>query len=408
MDTESATPDIVLDDLEVAAPATPKGGDELTLIIHGKEWSGWQRVQLMRSMETVPASFSVEGTDNPDIDIKPGDPCQVKLGGDLVLTGYIDRYSATVTPETHTVRITGRSKSQDLTDCAAFIGDKENPTYLASCTALSIAQALAKPYDVTVASMSGPGKTVPQFPLNLGETAWEVIDRLARVSALIAYDMPDGSLMLANAGTEKMASGFVQGENLESAAVNFSMDIRFREYEGFHLSTLALTTGDQGHIQRGVIAKDEAVPRFRKHIIISEQVDQDGYTLEKRVNWEKNRNIGRSTAATVVCDSWRDKSNNLWAPNHVAPIKIPLLKLPDASWTIGQVVYTRDENGTHAQVTLMPASAFEPEPSVFMPLPPTVQDMHPGSTGTPQTNPTARETFGAPDVGPAIPLNPPT
>ena len=34
-----------------------------------------------------------------------------------------------ISPNSHTVRITGRSKSQDLVDGAAFIGDPENETY---------------------------------------------------------------------------------------------------------------------------------------------------------------------------------------------------------------------------------------------------------------------------------------
>ena len=91
-------------------------------------------------------------------------------------------------------------------------------------TALSIAQAIAKPYNVTIQSLAGDGANVPQFNINLGETCWEIIDRLIRVSGFVAYDMPDGSLMLARAGTDKMASGFAIGQNIEQADIAYSMD----------------------------------------------------------------------------------------------------------------------------------------------------------------------------------------
>ena len=35
--------------------------------------------------------------------VKPGDPCTVKIGDDLVITGYIDRYHPSITPTGHAV-----------------------------------------------------------------------------------------------------------------------------------------------------------------------------------------------------------------------------------------------------------------------------------------------------------------
>lgn len=362
--------------------------DELTLVVGGREWAGWQRVSVTRSMDTVPANFEIQVTERypnmPDISIAPGDPCQVRIGGDLVITGYVDRYVAVISAREHTVRIAGRSKSADLVDCSAFVGDKEAPQYqIMGGTTLSIAQELAKPYDVEVASVSGPGAEIPRFNINLGETPWEIIDRITRYSSLIAYDMPDGSVRLAQAGSEKMGSGFVQGENVETASVNFTMDSRFSEYEGFLTSSMAFTTQGQ-MITRGEMAYDRAVPRFRRKIIISEQTNLGTSMVAQRVQWECNRRIGRSQAVTVQCDSWRDTGGQLWAPNHLAPIRIPALKLPDASWTIGSITYARDEQGQRGIVLLMPASAFQPEPSAFAPLPLTAQDVG-------AVNPAARE-----------------
>lgn len=385
-----------MDGLGLTNIAPPRASDELTLSVGGTDWSGWQRVEVMRSMDQAPANFSVEVTEKYpttlQINIKPGDPCTVALGGDIVVTGYIDRYWAQITPASHTVRIQGRSKSEDLVDAAGFFGDRNDPVYQKlGGTTLSLIQELAAGYGVTVNSLAGDGETIPLFVVQLGETAWDAIDRLTRTAGMVLYDMPDGSLMLAQAGTEAMSSGFVQGVNVERAEVNFTMDQRFSEYEGFLTSAVSTTEEGQGHVPRGYIVADPGVPRFRRRIIISEQTDQQGSLLERRVKWEANRRMGRSMECTVTCDSWRDIGGQLWQLNHLAQINIPVLKLPDATWCIGRIVYTRDEDGQHGIVTLMPKEAFEPEPTTLFPLPPREQDLDSGGN-----NPTAPDNPPAP------------
>jgi prophage tail gpP-like protein len=363
----------------VSAPAG--AGDVLSLLVNNQSWTGWQRVSVTRSMDTVPASFDIQVTEKyplaADISIKPGDPCQVKIGSDLVITGYVDRYAAILSPHDHTVRISGRSKSEDLVDCAAFVGDVGKPGFqIMGGSALSIAQTLAKPYGVTISSIAGPGAQIPQFNVNLGETAWEIIDRVTRFSKLIAYDMPDGSVVMAQAGSETMASGFSQGVNVEQANVTFTMDERYSDYEGHLFSTMVFGNDTGANAPTlGKVVHDEGVPRFRKRYIISEQTQMGDPIAYDRAVWERNRREGRSQAVNILCDSWRDTNGGLWAPNHLAPIQLPELKLADASWLIASITYVRDELGQHGQVILMPSSAFDPEPVVLQPLPPLVSDV---------------------------------
>jgi prophage tail gpP-like protein len=354
--------------------------EKLTLRVAGTDWEGWQQVVVSRALGSIPASFSVQVTEtypkSGEISIKPGDPVQVLVGGELVMTGYIDRYEAALNAGDHTVRITGRSKSQDLVDCSAFVGSKDQPSYqIKSATTLQIAKQLAAPYGVEVKSLAGEGKQLRQFNIAPGETPWEIIDRMTRYSQMIAYDMPDGSIMLAQAGTEKMASGFMQGVNVEVAETNLTMDQRFSEYEGFLISTQIFgdTTGKPP--ARGEIATDGAVPRFRRHILISEQTDMGKSLVHDRVQWEANRRAGRSIGVTVTCDSWRDSAGKLWAPNHQAAAEIPAVKAPRGNLTIASVTYTRGLDGEHAIVLLMPASAFQPEPAPFQPMPVGVSDV---------------------------------
>jgi prophage tail gpP-like protein len=170
--------------------------------------------------------------------------------------------------------------------------------------------------------------------------------------------------MLAKVGTESMASGFNVGENVESASVSMSMDQRYQEYEGHLISTMALGTDAGINMPTiGQIVRDDEVPRFRKLYVISEQFVLGLPLAGKRAIWEKNRRWGQSFNFTVTCDSWRDAAGKLWAPNMLAPIVAPQLKLSQRSWLIGTVTYTRDEHGQHATLGLWPPEAFSIEPT---------------------------------------------
>ena len=351
----------------------PGSTDVLALVVGNQSITGWQRASVTRPLAAIPASFSIEVTErypnSADLDLKAGQECTVKIGSDLVITGYVDRYTSSISAGDHTVRVEGRSRSQDLVDCSALVegisageGSHEG-MQVVNGTTLSIAQKLAAPYHVTIQSTAGDGITVPQFNIMLGETVWEIIDRVTRYSEMLVYDMPDGSVMLAKVGTESMASGFTLGENVESAEVMFSMDQRFSDYEGHLISMMALGT-DAGINMPGVgeVVKDDEVPRFRKHYVISEQFVNGTPLAGKRAIWEMNRRKGQSYNFNVLCDGWRDAAGKLWAPNMLAPITAPQLKLASKSWLIGTVTYTRDETGQHARVSLWPPEAFFVEP----------------------------------------------
>jgi prophage tail gpP-like protein len=360
-----------MSDAHGATPRPPPAGwdDTVTLTIGDQVLTGWQRVSVVRHLAAIPASFDLEVTEkypgSADVDVLPGQPCTIQIGGDLVLTGYVDRYAAAVNASMHTIRISGRSKSEDLVDCSAVFGDINQPSFqVANGTALSIARQLAAPYSITVQSTAGDGPKLQQFNILLGETPWEIIDRITRYSQMLVYDMPDGSVMFAKVGTDSMASGFSLGDNLEAGDVAFSMDGRYSDYEG-HLTSV-LTFGTEAGINTptlGEVVKDDGVPRFRKRYVISEQFVQGQPLAQARAVWEMNRRKGQSFQFNVTCDSWRDASGALWDLNKLAPIQASVLKLTDASYLIGAITYTRDESGQHAQLTLMPPEAYAVEPS---------------------------------------------
>ena len=346
--------------------------DTLTLQVGGRRFLGWQEVRVTRGVERMPSDFDLRVTErNPDgskITIKPGDTCTVLIGNNPVLTGYVDRYRGDIAPGQHNISVAGRSKCEDIVDCAAVYSGAQ----ISAGSVLQLAQDLCQPYSITASGETGPA--VPQFNLNLGETAWEIIDRVTRYGALLAYDAPDGNLVLAKLGTTLHSSGFEQGVNVQSASIDYGMDQRYSEYVAAFVSVDKLSDLGTGGNLLGT-ARDTGVPRFRRRVIVSEQTINGQSLALARATWEQNRRIGRSQAVTVVCDTWRDSDGLLWQPNQLAPVNIPALKLVRQQWLISEVSYERDErNGTTARVTLMPPEAFAVEPSAIGSLPKDVSD----------------------------------
>jgi prophage tail gpP-like protein len=196
---------------------------------------------------------------------------------------------------------------------------------------------------------------------------FQVIDRVCRYEALLAYEDQDGNLVLAQAGSGQMASGFQCPGNVEAASVSFSMDELFSDYYVLWTSTdtdsqvRQATNGQFGSLHGH--ATDPMVPRFRPRAIVSEQMANGIDLGQQRATWEANRRRGRSQAVTLTCDFWRDSAGALWQPNALAPVDISICKISNQSWLIAEVVYRRGEDGTHADLTLMPAAAFQPEPT---------------------------------------------
>ena len=269
-----------------SAVTSQQSSNTLTLIAGGQSLTGWQEVRVTRGCERVPNDFDIMLTERypgqaAQIVVKPGDPCSVTIGADPVVTGYVDRYLPSITAGQHHVRITGRGMCRDLVDCSAWITKPGGSptTQLSVSTLVALAQALAAPFKIKVASPSGdqfplgpPGTGAPvQFNIPLGETGMEAIESAARYAAALAYEGTDGSLILATVGQSIHASGLVQGVNVQAASAAFTINERFSHYYPMLFSQDTFADIGSGNTAYAPV-RDNGVPQFRPLFVVSEQV----------------------------------------------------------------------------------------------------------------------------------------
>jgi prophage tail gpP-like protein len=341
--------------------------DELVLVANGKKISGWTSISVTLRCEGFPNSFSIALTTPATGDLPPvaaGDRCQVYLGDDLVITGYVDRDSGGGDATSHALSLTGRGLCCDLVDCSA-----EWPKGLISGDALAIAQKLAQPYGISVALANGAaaGPQVVGWALNYGEAAAAIIQRVAQNAGLLAYEDPGGRLLLAAIGSKSAKGGVVYGQNVESWSNTNSIDQR---YSDVVCSSFAVASFDD--LQGNDFFHRETDPNVKRHrqldIVLGDVASENAqdFTIRK-AQWEIARRAGRSTTVTATVDSWRDADGALWMPNTLVPVDLPG-RLPAKQLCISEVTFRRDGEGTHADLVMLPKAAFLLEPISLLPI----------------------------------------
>ena len=356
------------------APQRSLGGlpdGELIFSAAGQTFAGWTSVSVTRTVEGMPSRFDVRGTVKFPGELRGvipiNSPCTITIGGHVVLTGFLERYVHAIGAEDHNVVLTGRGRCCDLVDCAARI---ENQTVVQT-SIVALAKKLVQPFAggaIQVIAPDGDGNGERfAFTIDLGETPYEVIERIARYEGLLTYENESGDLVLARVGKVKHASGFAEGKNIQSAELSIAMDGRFSVYTPLLMSTDPYShdgSGGYGGNRAGADVIDRNVNRYRPRIIVSEQANNGQSLAEQRAVWEMNQRAGRSFRASLVCDSWLDSAGTPWTPNQIAPLVLPSLGISEPGWVIAEVTYSRNgRSGTTATVVLYPPEAFSIEPS---------------------------------------------
>ena len=397
-------------------PAAGGGSPDGELIIkaNGQFITAWLGVSIRRAVDQMPSSFSIEATAKYPGEVRDliplNAPLQLIMGGNVVLTGYLERINNEINAEGHRIELVGRGRCCDLVDCSAIL----NGMQLSGASVGELARRLVQPFagPISVLTPNGDGdKKDFIFVINLSESPYEILQRVCMFEGLLPYENGDGNLVLARVGTAKHASGFTEGQNVQAITRFDTRDERFSTYIPQLMSADTLSRQGAGANNAGTAASDPGIDRYRPKIIISEQQTAGSFLAQQRALWEALYRIGRSLRIELTCDSWLDSAGTPWTPNMLAPVSMPSIGLNEPELVITQVTYKRDgRTGTTCNVVLMPKDAISIEPSALMAiqaraLSPSGQ---PGPLGDPTpaaATPTAQNSGGRRDIDSAVPTS---
>lgn len=333
-------------------------GDRVRLRVGGLAFEGWLSVSVTRSIEQAAGAFELgvssryPGADNP-IQIRPSSSCEVLLGDDLVLTGYVDSVSIDYNATSHTTTVAGRSRTCDLVDSSCV----HKPGRWAKSKIEAIAADLAAPYGVAVIAASPTGQPVDRHRVEPGETVYESIERLAALRGLLVTDDERGRLVLLRAGNARATTAIELGANVVEASGKVDASGVFGEY----VVKGQRTGNDQdfGKIvaQIAASATDPAIKRKRVLVVHAEK-HCNAAEARLRARWEAANRLGRSCEATYTLNGWRQADGKLWQPGELVEVRDPWLALA-GELLIVEATYALDgQGGSTCKLTVAPAEGY--------------------------------------------------
>ncbi|QCO04180.1 phage baseplate assembly protein [Azospirillum argentinense] len=347
------------------------------LLVNGTDFGGWKSVSISAGIDRQARDFDLSVTDRwPGSDvprrIAPGDECQVFIGADLVLTGYVDGTPISYDAKSVTVGVKGRSKTADLVDCSAI----HEPGQFKGRKVEQIAAELAAPYGVAVLAAVDTGAPIADHQVQQGETVFESIDRMLKLRALLSTDDADGRLVLTRAGSARAATDLVVGENLLTGSASLDCKDRFSEYriKGQRTADGAAGDDDDGADDDGpdigaitadaaatsqvaAVQADTGIKRKRVLVIVADG-QPDGGTARERARWEAAHRAGKSFETSYTVQGWRQGDGRLWVANELVRVRDPIIGF-DVDMLVSAVSYSLSESGRITTLTVAPKAAYE-------------------------------------------------
>jgi prophage tail gpP-like protein len=333
---------------------------EVVLVVGGDRHDGWTNVTVRTSIEELAGSFSVEYTQRwmqggDPVAIGTGDPVTLRIGDTLVLTGYVDESFEEYDAATHTVSVSGRSKTADLIDCAAvYKGGRIGGKNL-----LEVAKLLCEPFGITV-SLSEPGLDIGDaatVQIQDGESVFETLNTIARKEGVLLLSDPSGNLVLARAATAPLPSLQLRSaENIKRGSLRSSARDRFSQYllKGQTAADPLLKALGRSDLKYSVT--DDGVTRYRPFMVLDHETTIA--RLRQRAAWERNTRAGRSLALTYDVQGWTN-IYGLWQPNTLLRVIDSTFGLDTDLLTTGVDFSRTLEGGRTARIELSPRETFD-------------------------------------------------
>ena len=354
--------------------------DQISLLINGYRYAGWQSMEIARGIDRCVSGFRAEvserwGGNSKPWPIMPFDVVQVMIGNDLVLTGYVETYRPRFDAAFHGVRASGHSKTKQIVDCNLDIPSGQ----FSGFTVAAIAAAVAKIFSLGVVIQTPlADQVVINTNVERCETAFRFLERLGRMAGVLLTADSNGNLVLTTAASTKSTTTLTQGVNILAASADLDVSHRFSDYIVKGQAAIgggsaaawggAGGIGANGNAPAGMVetqmraaAHDAAVPLYRPKVTIGE-TQLTLAQMQARAIWQRQFAYGQATKASVTVSGFRQNDGTLWQPNQIVPARIPYLGI-DADLLVVRVRYRLDGyNGHVTELDLGPVEGYMPDP----------------------------------------------
>lgn len=331
--------------------------EQVYLIIAGTKFSGWKTTTITKSIESCCGKFSfslVTKTDLEMASLVPGAPCQVYIGKDLVIDGYLDKVSPTGDESGFAYTIEGRDKTQDLIDCSC----ERAPYTWTEISLYALANKLCAPYNILVSKSGVFEDPRTKFTLEIGETAFEALAKAAKARNVLLMANEEGNLVIGKPGEERLTDSLVYGKNLKKFSADYDNTNRFHKYVVKGQRTNNGNPWSKSSTNIYGEAFDEEVRSTRVKIFSADNAESNA-TAKERAKWEAIKNAALSEQIEVLVVGFRQSNGNLWKENKLVPVIIDTKAIYiNTEMLVSSVTYSSNEAGRTTSMTLKRKDAY--------------------------------------------------
>lgn len=329
-----------------------------TLTVNGRIYQDWKSVTVYKCQQEAFDYYrftaSERVTANPprvfsEIQIRPGDVCTVRLGGQYAIGGFVTTRQVAYTENAHGVEITGKSQTSATVNGAASVKGGE----LTDVTYTEMANKLLQPYGLTFT----PKDNISQekFPrINVtGQSVWEVMESAARQrNIILGPDPENGSNFWGTTPPYTEGNATVEeGVNILEGRETISQEFGSGAY--LNLAQAAPTPQEWG-------AKITSAPlgnfmskfasnlgvgagAFMPRVNLAEMPGKQG-DAEQRSKSENSALSAEQIKVEVVVQGWFTPQGGLWRPWMKVHVRSPML-IMDQALICKSCTFTQDDKG---------------------------------------------------------------
>lgn len=340
-------------------PTPTNDPDKVELLIAGKAHGDWSSYEidsdLLTPADAWRVSLGLNGGQMPP-DVVTGASVEVRVGADTVLVGRIDAVDQPVSKTAHTFSMSGRDNAAALVDCSA-------PIFVAKMMSLKeIAAKITSEFGIRAPRIDADAtRTREKINVEPGDTAWDMLARVAEANGLWPWFEPDGTLVIGGPdySTPIVATLIMRksgkGNNVISLSKQESIHGRYSE-----VTVLGQTHGTDTEPGKNALRgswKDNGVTWHRPKVVVDHECDSSAVCRDRARKLVSDSRLNGLTFSVVVqghriVAPGQASDGQLWMPGQRMRLISEPHEVDDVFFLMGRKFSRSRHDGTRTVLTL--------------------------------------------------------
>ncbi len=359
----------------------------ILLRVNGEDFNNFIDMSVSNSLQALSGKFEFTATsdDQGNFPFTVGDKVQVLIKElDFLVgiaNGFIDTITIDYSKNTHTLRVSGRDKTEDIID--SHIKDIELGSGFDLTAVIQAVLKFLEIKDIKIIDQVGkldPFLTGEIAAAAQGETGFAFMNKYAEKRQVLLSNDGDGNIVLTRVETP-LRNGEILNikdgpltNNVKSAKVVYDHSQRFHEYSVISQANIAseciniagepkTKCGDdqvKDLVNRqGKSDIDDDIRITRKFVLIpSATMTID--TLTKRAQWERSLRIARTRKYHVTVQGFLSNDNLIWQTGQLVKVRDEFASI-NADLIVSEISYNFSvDGGSTTTLTLLPQDVYKP------------------------------------------------